>query len=144
MSDNTKQCRIKLIDVRITFPKLFEAERFKPTDKDAYYSSSFLLAKDHPQLKELAEKIRLAAQIKWPTDWEAQLQVAKAKDKLPVHDGMLKASKPYGEAYKGMLYVSARNNARTGAAPNVFDLVIDPATGKARKITTLSDPRAPY
>lgn len=137
-------CRVTLRDVVIVFPKLFQAEKFKPEDRDAFYSASFLLDRNHPDLKDLADKIRLAATIKWKDKAQDYLDIAKAKDKLPVHDGALKASKPYGAAYKGKLYVSARNNERTGARPSVFDNIIDPATGKARAITMMSDPRAPY
>lgn len=136
--------RIKLLNVRITFPKLFEAEKFKADDKDAYYSASFLLPKDHPQLSELARTTRKAAAIKWKDKAEEMLMIAKSKDKLPIHDGMMKALKSYGAEYAGNFYVSARNNARTGARPGVYDNVIDPATGKARIITSSSDPRAPY
>jgi hypothetical protein len=72
------------------------------------------------------------------------LKILAAKDKLCLHDGDLKADKPYGAAYKGMLYISARNNARTGPPPVVFDNVKDPNTGQARAITSANDEKAPY
>jgi hypothetical protein len=136
--------RVRLTNVRVTFPKLFEPEKFTPTDKDDYYSASFLLTRDHPDLAALATTIRAAAVAKWRDKAEDTLMVAKAKDKLPIHDGDLKATKPYGAAYKGMFYVSARNNARTGAKPGVYDSVIDSTTGLARVILTANDKRAPY
>jgi hypothetical protein len=70
--------------------------------------------------------------------------VFEAKDKLCLHDGDLKADKPYGAAYKGMLYVSARINASKGQPPGVFDNVVDTATGMARLITSPNDPKAPW
>lgn len=134
-----------LKNVRITFPKLFkdQAEAFGGKG-DPYYSASFLLAPDHPQIKELKQAIRAAAVAKWNDKADGVLKVLAAKDKLPIHDGALKSDKPYGAAYQGMLYVSARNNAKTSPPVPVYDKFIDPATGKARVITDPNDPRAPY
>lgn len=137
--------QVKLNKVRLTFPKLFPGQEETFGGKgDPYWSASFLLSRDHPDLPKLREAIKAAAMAKWPQKFESQLKAAQAKDKLPVHDGDLKADKPYGSAYAGQLYVSARNNAKTGPAPSVFDKVTDPATGMAREIKSQSDKRAPY
>jgi ssDNA-binding protein len=136
---------VKLNRVRLTFPKLFPGQEETFGGKgDPYWSASFLLPRDHPDLPKLREAIKAAAVAKWPQKFESQLKAAQAKDKLPVHDGDLKADKPYGASYKGMLYVSARNNAKSGPAPSVFDKVVDPATGMAREIKSAADKRAPY
>lgn len=140
-----KDDRIKVANVRITFPKLLKGQEEQFANKgDPYYSASFLLPKDHPDLQKLRDGIVKAAKAKWPTDWEAKLLEFKAKDKLPVHDGDVKAAKPYGAAYAGKLFLSARNNARTNPPIPVFDNVTDPATGKAREITAATDPKFPY
>lgn len=137
--------QVKLNRVRLTFPKLLPGQEEQYNGKgDPYWGASFLMERDHPDLPKLRAAIQAAAQAKWPQKFETQLKAAQAKDKLPVHDGDLKADKPYGEAYKGKLYVSARNNAKSGPAPAVFDNVIDPATGQAREIKSASDKRAPY
>lgn len=135
----------KLDNVRAVFPKLFagQEEQFQGTG-DAYWNGSFLLPKDHPQLEALKQKIREAAEFKWPGKGDAMLRVFQAKDKICLHDGDMKADKPYGAAYKGMLYVSARNNAAKGPPPGVFDNVIDPTTKEARIIKSPNDSRAPY
>lgn len=141
----TSTTNVKLNRVRLTFPKLFPGQEEVYKGKgDPYWGASFLLDADHPDLPKLREAIKAAAMLKWPQKFDAELKAAQAKDKLPVHDGDLKADKPYGASYKGKLYVSARNNAKLGPAPAVFDKVIDPATGMAREIKSQSDPRAPY
>jgi len=136
----------KLNNVRIVFPKLFdgEQEKYQETDKDAYYGASWLIVPTDPQVEAIKAEIRRVAVAKWKDQAEAMLKAFALKDKLPLHDGDLKATKPYGAAYKGMLYISARNNARTNPPIPVYDNVIDPATGKARVITSRNDPHAPY
>jgi hypothetical protein len=132
-------------NVRITFPKLFsgQEEQFNNAG-DPYWSASFLLDRDHPDLPALKAAIAEAAKEKWPQQADAMLKQFFAKDKLPVHDGDLKASKPYGAAYAGMLYISARNNAKSGEAPRVFAAELDPSTKERRKVTSANDAHAPY
>ena len=137
--------RIKLTNVRITFPKLFKGQEEAFENKgDPYYGASFLFEKNDPQLEKLRAGVVTAAKAKFGDKAEDMLRTFRAKDKLPVHDGVLKANKPYGAAYAGKLYLSARNNARTNPPIPVFDNVIDPATGKAREILSPTDPKAPY
>lgn len=142
----TKDDRIKLTNVRISFPKLLKGQEEQFNNKgDPYYSASFILEKNDPQLQKIRDGIVKATAAKFGADKvEAMLAEFKAKDKLPVHDGDIKASKPYGAAYAGKLYLSARNNARTNPPIPVFDNVIDPATGKAREITAATDAKFPY
>src|SRR3954466_4995456 len=144
---NVQPVKLRFSRVRITFPKIFpgQEEAFNGTG-DPYFSASFLVGKDHDPIELAAYKsaVLAAATAKWGASAESKLKVAQAKDKLPLHDGDLKADKPYGAAYKGMLYLSGRNNAKNGGPPKVFDNVIDPATGEARVITSQSDPKAPY
>jgi hypothetical protein len=139
------ETRVKLNNVRITFPKLFEGQAEQFNNKgDAYYSASFLLSADHPDMPKLKAAIRAAATAKYGAKADDMLKEFQIKDKLPVHDGALKAAKPYGAAYKGLFYVSARNNAKTNPPVSVFDNVIDPATNAARSITSQADKHAPY
>jgi hypothetical protein len=137
--------RVRLENVRIVFPKLFEGQAEQFNNKgDPYYSASFLLAPDHASIATLKQAIVAAATAKWGAKASDMLKEFQIKDKLPIHDGALKSSKPYGEAYKGMMYVSARNNARTNPPVPVFDNVIDPATKEARVIPSATDAKAPY
>jgi len=136
MTTQQNATRVRLENVRITFPRLFagEAEQFEGKG-DAYYSGNFLLSKDHPGLKALSDAIMAAAQKKWKDKAAEKVRNAKARDKLPVHSGELKADKPYGAAYAGMLYVSARNNASKNPPIPVYDNVIDPKTNAAKELS---------
>lgn len=142
---NPQQGLLKLTNVRAVFPKYFKGQEEAFEGKgDPYYSGSFLLLPTDPQVEAVKEAQRTAARIKWPTDWEERLKVFAMKDKLILHDGAMKAGKTYGAAFKGMLYVSGRNNAKTNPPIPVYDNVIDPKTNEARVIVSQSDPRAPY
>lgn len=145
MSEAKPQNLFLLKNVRVVFPKFFagQAEAFEGKG-DPYYSASFLIVPTDPQVEALKEEIRKAARVKWPLDWENQLKVFAMKDKLCLHDGAMKAGKTYGAAFKGMLYASGRNNAKTNPPIPVYDNVLDPKTNEARVITSQTDARAPY
>lgn len=145
MSTQQPQNLFLLKNVRAVFPKFHagQAEAFEGKG-DAYYNGTFLLEPTDPQVEALKEAIRDVVRKKHPQDWEERLKRYAARDKLPLHDGALKAGKPYGAAYKGKLYVSGRNNAKTNPPIPVYDNVIDPKTGEARIITSPTDPRSPY
>ncbi len=142
---SNQQDLLLLSNVRAVFPKYFKGQEEAFEGKgDPYYSGSFLLLPTDPQVEIVKEAQRAAARKKWPTDWEERLKVFAMKDKLALHDGAMKAGKTYGAAFKGMLYVSGRNNAKTNGPIPVYDNVIDPKTNEARVILSSSDPRAPY
>lgn len=135
----------RLNNVRVVFPKLLKGQEEAFEGKgDPYYSASFLLDPSDPQIEALKTAIREAAVAKYKDKADEMLKVFQVKDKLPIHDGAIKANKPYGAAFNGMLYVSARNNAKTNPPVAVFDNVQDPATGQARAITEPTDARFPY
>lgn len=134
-----------LTNVRAVFPKYFKGQEEAFDGKgDPYYSGSFLISPTDQQIAKVREEIVKAARRKLGEKAEEQLKVFSAKDKLPIHAGELKAGKPYGAAYKGLLYISGRNNARTNPPIPVYDSVTDPATGFARVIESAADPKAPY
>jgi hypothetical protein len=142
---NPPQDLLLLSNVRIVFPKLFKGQEEAFEGKgDPYYSASFLILPTDPQVEAVKEAQRAAARKKWPTDWEERLKVFAMKDKLVLHDGAMKAGKTYGAAFKGMFYVSGRNNAKTSPPVPVYDNVIDPKTNEARVIASVADQRAPY
>jgi hypothetical protein len=148
MSDQVQDL-LYLQNLRIVFPKLLagQEEVFKGkdgADKDPYYSASWLIDPTDPQVELVKAEIRRVAQKKYPQNWEEMLKVFQAKDKLPIHDGLLKANKPYGAAFKGMLYISARDNAAKKPPRAVYDNIVDPKTGHARVITSPTDPKFPY
>lgn len=132
-------------NARITFPKILPGQEEQFEGKgDPYWSARFIIARDHPDLPGLKAAITEVTKKKHPNNYADQLKAFAAKDKLPIHDGDLLASKPYGAPYAGNLYVSARNNAETDAAPTVFAAEIDPATGERRAVKSINDPYFPY
>jgi len=145
MSNAPSSQKFKLSGVRAVFPKFFKGQEEAFQGKgDPYYSGAFLIETTDKQVELVKAMIRDAAAKKYGDKAEAMLKIFAAKDKLPVHDGDIKADKAYGAAYKGKLYVSARNNARTNPPVPVFDNVIDSATGLARVIDSANDIKAPY
>lgn len=113
----TINSRYQLKNVRLAFPNLFEATRVG-TDPSAKprFSASFILAPDHPQVAELKELITHLAKEKWGKDAEAMLKAIRAKDRICLHDGDLKAKY---EGFAGNLYVSAA--APENKPPTVVD-----------------------
>ena len=109
-------------NVRISFPKLFNAESFAgdPTSKPAY-SASFLLPPNHPQLKALKAAIVAVAKEKWAEKAPAMLKAIESKDASCLHDGNNKADT---DGYAGNFYLSARSYTR----PLVIDRDKTPLT----------------
>lgn len=136
---------VKLNNVVAIFPKLLKGqeEAFKGKG-DPYFSASFRITKGDENYKAVMAAVQKAGESLWKDKAPSMLKSCAAKDKLPLHDGDLKADKAYGSSFKGYWYVSARNNASKNPAPVVVDNVIDPATGQLRVITQQNDPHAPY
>lgn len=104
---------LKLKNVRLAFPQLFEAKTVNGEGTPAF-SASFILPPDHPQIKEINAAIDATAKEKWGEKTAAILKAARAADKVCLHDGDTKAEY---EGYSGNLYISARNKTR----PTVVD-----------------------
>ncbi|NKD93119.1 DUF2815 family protein [Haematospirillum jordaniae] len=112
--------KIKLENVRLTFPVLFEARTVNGEGKPAF-SASFLLDPADPQVKALNQAIEQVAREKWGAKTEAVLKQMRAQDKVCLHDGDLKSN--YA-GFPGGLYVSARSTIR----PLVIDKDRSPLT----------------
>lgn len=100
--------KVKLQNVRLAFPVLFEAKTVNGEGKPAF-SASLLLAKNDPQVKVINAAIEEVAKQKWGAKADAILKQARGQDKLALHDGDLKSQ--YA-GFEGMFYVSARNAVR--------------------------------
>ncbi|CAB4163644.1 Protein of unknown function DUF2815 [uncultured Caudovirales phage] len=100
--------KIRIQNVRLAFPNLFNATKVGDDDKPAF-SASFLLPKDHPQIAEINAAIDQVAKDKWGAKADAQLKAMRAADKTALHNGDLKAQY---SGFEGMLYISARNPVR--------------------------------
>lgn len=99
---------VKLKNVRLAFPALFEAKTVNGEGAPAF-SASFILPKNHPQIKEINAAIEAVAKEKWGPKADAVLKAARASDKVALHDGDAKSEY---DGYAGNLYVSARNKSR--------------------------------
>jgi hypothetical protein len=100
--------KIKLNNVRLAFPVLFEAKTVNGEGKPAF-SASFLIAPDDPQVQVIREAIKQVAQEKWGAKADAMLKQMTASDKLALHDGDLKSNY---DGFPGNLYLSARSATR--------------------------------
>lgn len=98
--------KVMLNDVRLSFPSLFEATAFNPSDKPSF-SASFIFPKDHPGVKEIKEAIEATGKEKWNDKWDA-IKKSLGTDKIPLKDG---DTKDY-DGYAGNLFISARNYNR--------------------------------
>ena len=112
--------KVKLTNVRLAFPVLFEAKTVNGEGKPAF-SASFLLDPADHQVKALNQAIEQVAKDKWGAKAEAILKQMRAQDKVALHDGDLKANY---DGFPGNLYVSARSATR----PLVIDKDKSPLT----------------
>lgn len=112
--------KIKLNNVRLAFPALFEAKTVNG-EGDPAFSASFLMEPNHPAVAELRAAFEQIGKEKWAAKWPAIKKEIEAKDRLALHDGDLKSQ--YG-GFEGNLYVSSRAKTR----PLVIDKDRSPLT----------------
>lgn len=112
--------KLKLENVRLAFPTLFEAKTVNGEGKPAF-SASFLIVPDDPQIKALNQAIEQVAKEKWGAKADAILKQMRAQDKVALHDGDLKSNY---DGFPGNFYVSAR----TATRPLVIDKDKSPLT----------------
>lgn len=100
--------KIKLTNVRLAFPQLFEAKTVNGEGKPAF-SASFLIDPADPQVKAIEAAIEQVAKDKWGAKADAMLTAMRKADKVALHDGDLKATY---DGFAGNLYISARSATR--------------------------------
>lgn len=105
--------KIKLKNVRLAFPNLYEARAKNAGDKPAF-SAAFIFPPDHEAVEEINKAIATVAQEKWGDKAAANLKALKAADKTCLHNGDTKSQYV---GYEGNLFVNARSMTR----PGVFD-----------------------
>jgi hypothetical protein len=111
---------VKLKNVRLAFPAIFEAKTFNGEGEPAY-NGTFLFANTDAAYKEVSDALRAVAKEKWTAKADAMLKDLIAKDKVCLHDGN---SKSDYDGFADMYYVSARNKSR----PLVIDRDKSPLT----------------
>lgn len=112
--------KIRLSNVRLAFPVLFEAKTVNGEGKPAF-SASFLLDPADPQVQAINNAIEQVAKEKWGARADAILKQLRSQDKTALHDGDIKSNY---EGFAGRMYVSARSTAR----PLVIDKDKTPLT----------------
>jgi len=100
--------KLKLTNVRLAFPTLFEAKTVNGEGKPAF-SASFLIDPKDPQCEAINKAILEVAKEKWAAKADAMMKVIKASDKTCFHSGDLKSNY---DGFEGNMYVSARNTLR--------------------------------
>ena len=105
--------QVKLANVRLAFPQLFEPKTVNGQGKPAY-SATFIVDGDHPQLKEIEKAIEAVASEKWGTKAKTVLTQLKTSDKTALHNGDTKANYV---GFPGNYFISARAQGR----PAVID-----------------------
>jgi hypothetical protein len=104
---------MRLTNVRLAFPVLFEAKTVNGEGKPAF-SAAFLMDAADPQVEAINAEIERVATEKWGAKAPAMLKTLRATDKVALHDGDLKSQY---DGYAGNLYISARNKVR----PQILD-----------------------
>lgn len=120
--------KIKLTNVRLAFPKLFEARAFDD-DSTPRFEATFLMPKGDKQLRELRAAIVKESNAKWGEKGPSTLATIEAKDRSCLQDGDDK------EDYAGF-----EGNMAVKATSKVRPLVLD---ADRTKITNESEGR-PY
>lgn len=100
--------KLKLSNVRLAFPALFEAKTVNGEGEPAF-SAVFLLDPADPQIKAINAAIDTVAKDKFGAKADSVLKQMRAGDKVCLHDGDSKAD--YA-GFPGSLFISARSKTR--------------------------------
>ncbi len=118
--------RVKLDDVRLSFPELFNATAFKPGDKPKF-KATFLVPQGSPLAEKVEAMIRAVLKAKYPQKHEAIFkQIQGNPNKFCWQDG---DTKEY-DGYAGMMALSAKSDVR----PLVIDEQRNPVSESDGKV----------
>jgi hypothetical protein len=112
--------KVKINNVRLAFPQLFEATTVNGEGKPAF-SATFILPQNHPDIAALNSAIDKVAEEKWGPKTGDILKALRAAGKVALRNGDEKSNY---SGFAGNLYVSARNAVR----PTVLDANRTPLT----------------
>ncbi len=101
--------KVKLTNVRLAFPALFEAKTVNGEGDPKFGASLLIDPSAKVLIKSINEAIDAVATEKWGAKAAGHLALMRKTDKVALHDGDLKAQ--YA-GFAGMLYVSANSAAR--------------------------------
>jgi hypothetical protein len=97
--------KVKLSNVRLAFPQLWEAKAVNGEGKPAF-SATFILEPGHPAIAEIKKAMQQVAVEKWADKAGEIAKQLQAADKIALHNGDAKSQY---QGFAGNLYVSARN-----------------------------------
>lgn len=100
----TRPGRLRLDEVVLRFPHVWEPQAYSPEDAPAY-SAVLLVATDSPQHQLIRRTLQAVAEHAWREQWTARVAAIKAADNLAFRDG---ARKPEYAGFEGNWYLSAR------------------------------------
>jgi hypothetical protein len=100
--------KIKLQNVRLSFPNLFTAKA-GDDGGEAKFSAGFLIDPKDKQIQMIEDAMKQVAKDKWGAKWEQVYKSMAASDKLALHDG---DSKAQYAGYEGMMFINANNATR--------------------------------
>ena len=122
--------KLKLKDVRLSFPDLYVATEFKKGDGKWRYNASFLFEPGSSTDKEVKAAMLAEAIEAYGAKGAEKLATFQKGGNTAYSDGN---DKEY-DGYKGMMVLAAHRPKKDGP-PGVFGNTIDPQTGKVVKLT---------
>ena len=117
--------KLKLSDVRLSFPDLWEPVEFQAGDGKPRYNASFLIPKGGTTDKLIQTAIAAVAEEKFGPKAKARLAAFQKAGDVCYADG---DEKEY-DGYAGMMVLSTHRRAQDGPV-GVYSNAIDPQTGK--------------
>lgn len=106
--------KVKLTNVRLAFPQLFQAKAGFNGEGEPAFSASFIIEAGSPLIDEIEKAQEQVGKDKWGAKWVDVKKEIVSKDRMALHDGDTKAD--YA-GYAGNHFVTARNKTR----PTVID-----------------------
>lgn len=100
--------KIKLSNVRLAFPVIWEAKVVNDGDSPSF-SATFLLPPDHPSVAVVEKAIQQLVNEKWADKADTLLKQMKALGRICLQDGDFKSQ--YA-GYEGNLFINARSPTR--------------------------------
>lgn len=125
-----KQMTIRIDNVRLSFPHLFQPDAMNEGDAKAY-SADFILPPDHPQKPAIEQALRKLATDAWDDNGANILKELVDEKRVFIKPGSKKRA-PDGtvrDGYDGQLFISARSKVR----PTLVDAdrsPLDESSGK--------------
>lgn len=118
--------KLKLTDVRLSFPDLWEPVEYQAGDGKPRYNASFLIEPKSENDKKIRAAIAEAAKEEWGAKADKLVESFKGNaNKYCYLDGDLKDY----DGYAGMMVLSSHRRAKDGPV-GVYSNAIDPQTGK--------------